>query len=260
MWRLMALPILLIVVVLAGDRALERKAWAAEAIELSQDDRAAIEKFLGKGVVGKAVPGNPIADATKFFTFEDGAWNFRFTNGDKKGKTQEQSFKKLKRDDTGTKGRYQNGPDIVNFLHRAKDGSITVSSEQDKDQGVISRFSPPEPIYVSGMNPGDSKQIKIDVKVYDLSDLKDVSHSGSLDLTYSYLGAYEVTVPAGTFQAALIKWDYKGKVGPASIEDTQYRFLAEGVGVVAMVEKKNISAMLVYHDHSKYGKVLVGKK
>jgi hypothetical protein len=67
MWRLMALPILLIVVVLAGDRALERKAWAAEAIELSQDDRAALEKFLGKGVVGKAVPGNPIADATKFF-------------------------------------------------------------------------------------------------------------------------------------------------------------------------------------------------
>ena len=56
----------------------------------------------------------------------------------------------------------------------------------------------------------------------------------------SYLGAFKVTVPAGTYDAALIKWDYKGEVGPASIEDTQYRFMAEGVGVVAMVDKKNI--------------------
>jgi len=139
-------------------------------------------------------------------------------------------------------------------------GSISVGSEQDADQGVITRFSPPEPFYFGGMKQGDSKQTKIEVKVYDLSDPKDVTHSGSLDLTYSYIGAYEVTVPAGKFEAALIKWDYKGKVGPASIEDTQYRFLAEGAGVVAMVEKKNISAVLIYHDRSKYGKVLVGKK
>jgi hypothetical protein len=94
------------------------------------------------------------------------------------------------------------------------------------------------------------------VKVYDLSDPKEVSHEGSLDLTYSYVGAFEVTVPAGTYEAALIKWDYKGKVGPASIEDTQYRFLANNVGVVAMIDKKDISAMLFYQDHSKYGKVL----
>jgi hypothetical protein len=257
MWRSAILVVVVILIAVAGDRDLVRPAGAAEALELSQEDRAAIEKYLGKGVVGKAVPGNPIADAAKFFAFEDGAWEFQFTSGDDEGKTQAQSFKKLERDDTGTKGRYQNGPDLTYFLHRSEDGSINVTSEQDQDHGVISRFSPPEPIYVSGMKPGDSKQTKIDVKVYDLSDLKDVSHEGSLDLTYSFIGAYEVTVPAGTFEAALIKWDYKGEVGPASIEDTQYRFLAEGAGVVAMVEKKNISAVLIYHDESKYGKVLV---
>ena len=86
-----------------------------------------------------------------------------------------------------------------------------------------------------------------------------VSHSGSLGLTYSYIGAYKVTVPAGTYDAALIKWTYNGSVGPANIEDTQYRFLAEDVGVVASVDKKDISAMLIYNDHSKYGKVLVSR-
>ena len=225
-------------------------------IELPDADRTEIEKFLGKGVVGKAVVGNPIADASKFFSFEPGSWNFQFVNGDKKGTTQVQSFKKIDKDDAGATGRYQNGEDQIEFLSHSDDGSISVVSEQDSKQKVLSRFSPPEPIYVSGMKPGDSKKVKIDVSVYDLDDLKTVSHSGSLDLTYSYVGAYEVTVPAGTYQAALIKWEYDGDVGPASIKDTQYRFLAEGVGVVAMVEKKNISAMLVYHDHTKYGKVL----
>jgi len=229
----------------------------AKPIELSKADRAEIEKFLGKGVVGKAVAGNPIADTAKFFPFEPGSWTFQFTSGDSKGKTQEQSFKTIKKDESGATGRYQNGKDQTDFLIRAKDGSISVVSEQDAKQGVISRFSPPEPIYVGGLKPGDSKTFKISVKVYDLSDPKDVTHSGSLDLTYSYVGAYEVTVPAGTYTAALIRWDYGGEVGPASIKDTQYRFLAEGVGVIAMIEKKDISAVLIYHDHSKYGKVLM---
>ncbi len=229
----------------------------AKPIELSKAERAEIENFLGEGVVGKAVAGDPIADTAKFFPFEPGRWTFRFTSGENKGKTQEQSFKTMKKDESGATGRYQNGKDQVDFLIRSKDGGISVVSEQDAKQGVISRFSPPEPIYVGGLKPGDSKKFKVDVKVYDLSDPKDVTHSGSLDLTYSYVGAFEVTVPAGTYKAALIRSDYNGKVGPASVEDTQYRFLAQGVGVVAMIEKKDISAVLIYHDHSKYGKVLM---
>lgn len=228
----------------------------AHAADLSDADRAKAEEFLGKGVVGKALPGNPIADASKFFAFKPGSWTFKFASGDKQGQPNEQSFKIMDRDTSGATGRFQNGENLVDFLTRSDDGSISIVSEQDADQGVISRFSPPEPIYIAGLKPGESKKFTIGVKVYDLSDPKEVSHEGSLDLTYSYVGAFEVTVPAGTYEAALIKWDYKGKVGPASIEDTQYRFLANNVGVVAMIDKKDISAMLVYQDHSKYGKVL----
>jgi DUF3108-like len=233
------------------------QAQDAKAIELPSADRAEIEKYLGKDVVGKALAGNPIGDAEKFFLFEPGSWTFKFTSGDKQGKDQEQSFNKIKKEGSSQTGRYQNGKDQAAFVSRSEDGTISVVSEDDFTQGVVSHFSPPEPIYISGLSPGESKTFKIGVKVYDLSDPTDVTHTGSLDLTYSYIGAYEVTVPAGTYQAALIKWEYKGDVGPASIEDTQYRFLAEGVGVVATIDKKDISAMLIYHDDSKYGKVLV---
>ena len=57
-------------------------------------------------------------------------------------------------------------------------------------------------------------------------------------------------------EAARAKWEYAGDVGPVSVKDTRYRFLAEGVGVVAMIDKKNISAMLFYHDDSKFAKAL----
>jgi hypothetical protein len=93
------------------------------------------------------------------------------------------------------------------------------------------------------------------VAVYDLSDLRTASHSGSLDVTYTYVGTYRVTVPAGTYDA-LIKWDYEGKVGPATISDSQYRFLAPGAGMVAMIQIRSISALLIYNDHTKKGKLL----
>ena len=63
----------------------------------------------------------------------------------------------------------------------------------------------------------------------------------------------------GTFEAALFKWVYDGKVGPAKIKGDQYWFFAEGVGPIARVDKKDISAMLVYRDKSKVAAVLVSR-
>jgi hypothetical protein len=66
-------------------------------------------------------------------------------------------------------------------------------------------------------------------------------------------------VPAGTYTAALVKMSYNGTVGPASVQDTEYRFFAIGVGPVAVIDKQNISAFLVYSNNVKYGKVLTTK-
>ena len=121
---------------------------------------------------------------------------------------------------------------------------------------MLTRYNPPEPLLIAGMNAGDTRTITINVKVDDLNDPEDLEHKGTINLTFTYVGAYKVTVPAGTLDAALLRWDYKGKVGPASIEDIQVRFVAPDVGMVAMADKRDIAAMLVYNDHSKVGKVL----
>jgi hypothetical protein len=144
----------------------------------------------------------------------------------------------------------------VRTLETTGDGHLYVVSEVDNDHHVVSRFTPAEPHLLSDMKPGESRETSIDVKVYDLKQPDDLAHKGNLQLTFSYVGAYQVTVPAGTYEAALIKWHYKGKVGPASIENTQYRFVAKGIGPVAFVDVKSISAMLIYHDNSKRGFLL----
>ncbi|MEM7226796.1 MAG: hypothetical protein AAF495_27745 [Pseudomonadota bacterium] len=231
-------------------------ALAAE-VTLAPDAKALIEKHLGKGVLDKPVAGNPIANAETFFPFEEGNWTFRYISGDGKGETETHSFTKIVKDGSEETGRYAIGPDDFWFVRRDQDGNINVVTEQDAKEGVVIHYSPPQPLYVAGLEPGQVETRKIQVKVYDLSHPDHLKYEGELDLTLSYIGAYEITVPAGTYEAALINWNFEGEIGPASIKEDQFRFLVEGVGPIAAVEKKAISAFLLYHDDSKYGKVLV---
>jgi hypothetical protein len=178
---------------------------------------------------------------------------YEIVSGRDAGRTEQHVVAALPRDPTGTRWRYTIGERTV-FLNEVEGKNLSIVSEEDSDQGVLTRYRPPEPLLIAGMNAGDSRSMAIDVRVYDLNDPEDLEYKGRVDLTFTYVGAYKVTVPAGTFDAALLRWEYKGKVGPASIEDIQARFVAADVG--AMAGKRDIAAMLVYNDHSKVGKVL----
>ena len=61
---------------------------------------------------------------------------------------------------------------------------------------------------------------------------------------------------AGTYDADLLKWTYSGDVGPASVETAEYRFIAKDAGMVAMVQWRSISAMLIYHEKSRIARQL----
>jgi hypothetical protein len=156
--------------------------------------------------------------------------------------------------------RYVADPIGAIFLQPTADGGIVISGEQDLEEEVLSRFTPGQPLIIVGLKPGESRKVSVKVAVSDLDDPTDIDHTGSLDITYTYVGAYKVTVPAGSFDAALIRWVYKGSVGPADIEETLYRFIAPGAGMVAMIDNRHISAMLVYNDKTKLGKLLEARR
>jgi hypothetical protein len=258
--QLVATLIIASLVLLTSTKPLAAQETRDTVIELTAKDRAFLEQILGEGVVGKAIAGGTISDPLRFFPLEEGTWIYRITSGKDKNKSEQQLLTRLMRDRSGSSWRQASGTNSVLYLLKTASGSVEIVSTEDQQQGVISRYLPREPILLPGMRPGDTKLMKTDVEVYDLSHPDHLSHSGSLSISYSYLGSYEVTVPAGTFQAALFKWDYKGKVGPARVEDVQYRFFAEEVGTLAMIEKTDVTALLVYREHTKIGKVLIKKQ
>jgi hypothetical protein len=258
--RIIALAAFFSLVFVAPTGSMSKEQMVGAEIQLPAEDRTFLEQYLGKNVVGNPVVTTPISDPLEYFPLEEGTWIYRVTNGKNKGKSVQQVLTRLKRDRPDTSWRQAAGTNSVLYLLNTANDGVEIVSTEDQEQGVISRYSPREPIILQGMNPGDTKLMKTDVKVYDLSHPDHLTHKGFMNITYSYVGAYVVKVPAGTFKASLFKWQYKGKVGPAEVQDIQYRFFAKDVGTVAMIEKTDVTALLVYREHTKIGKVLIKKK
>lgn len=221
-------------------------------VPLPADMRVAAEKYL-PGVVGEPVPAFTIEPGLA--ALGPGTRTYGVVSGTTKAKSEQHQ---IVASEKPGQWRYTVGDRTV-FLHEIKGESLSIVSEQDNDKGVITRYSPAQPLLIAGMNAGDEKKMTLKVNVYDLDDPDDLQHKGTLDLTLTYVGAYKVTVPAGTFDAALLRWNYKGKIGPATVDDVQARFIAKDIGMVAAAEKLDVAAFLIYNDNTKVGKVLQQK-
>lgn len=246
------LPALLALAVVALLPAAAR-AQAGAVIPLSAQMQAAADTYL-PGVVGQPVPAFPIDPGMA--ALSAGTRQYQVVSGPNAGNIENHVIAPVQGDTTGTRWRYTVGDRTV-FLQLVPGQSLNVVTEADGDQGVSTHYNPPEPLLVAGMNAGDSTSATLNVNVYDLSDPSDLEHQGSLNVTLTYVGAYQVTVPAGTYNAALLKWTFNGKIGPATVEDTQARFVVPGIGMVAAAEKRDVAAFLIYNDNTKVGRVLV---
>ena len=229
---------------------------AGPIIPLPDTDRAQLDRLLGKGVVGEALPSAPLAGIEAYLPPKGRVMSLRVVTSDGKATTETHRIEATT--DAAFAPGWHYTIEGIAELYFQKDpaGNVRTVAEKDLDKAVLSRFTPGDPLIIPGLKPGQSIKSAHKVEVFDLSNLKKVAHSGSLDVTYTYGGTYRVTVPSGTYDAALIRWDYTGEVGPATIKDSQYRFLASGAGEVAMIQIRSISALLIYSDHTKRGKLL----
>jgi hypothetical protein len=231
---------------------------------LPDNDRQVLNDYLGNDVVGEAVGAPMLAHGLNdLIIFPDGlAWRLRIISGKSSGTIQTGSLRILSRPDNQPGSDEAVRMDIgdgqnVLFGRLDAKGNFICYASQDNEQGVISRFTPAQPIVLAGMAPGEVRKLTSHVSVADLSQPDVQTHSGTLNIEFTYVGAYRLNVPAGKIDAVLFKTHLSGKVGPATVEDTIYRFLAKDRGPVAIVETEDVSAMLVYHEESRIGKVLV---
>jgi hypothetical protein len=242
--RLSRLPIIALLVLVPLSAAAD-----GQVIPMSAEN-AKDMKLFGEGVVGKAVPAKPLADLTHVTAVSEGTWEFKIVSGDDKGKTTTEVFKKTK------DGHWQRtlGKDMIEYMELSED-AWSKFAETDLEFDYRSDFEPPVH-HAGNWKPGDSTTMKSVIKVTKVGNPDDVKYHGHMKATVSYEGAYEITTPAGKFEAALVKAVYDIKVGPANVTDVQYLFYAPGVGKVAEIEALSVSALLIYHSHDKTAKVL----
>lgn len=238
---------------------LAQAAESGPTIPLPDEDRMAIETYLGTEVVGQAIPAPEIADTNRYLAANPSAREFRLVSGPDAGQTERHQPTLLKREAGGTTWRYDAGGKFVYFLIGKANGDYVITGVQDTEGGTITKYSPSESFMLQGLTPGEERNVKLGVMVFDLSNPDEQTHEGTLDVNYRYVGAYKVKVPAGSFDAVLMKWTFKGKVGPASVDDIQYRFFAPDVGIVAGIEQLDVLALLIYNRHTKVARVLVSK-
>ncbi len=221
-----------------------------KVVPLSAEDQKALA-LLGEGVVGKALPAHPIEDVGKFLDLQAGPHTFKIVAGNDQGKTQVETYTSLGAKDGSQQWKRTIGDQYDEFLTLSA-GSTGKTAETEKPHGYRAAFDPPMHEHV-GIAPGESVNIESKMRVSTEKDPSKIKYTGKMNSTITYVGAYQVKVPAGSFEAILVKVD----VGPADVEDTQYTFFAKGVGKVAEIEALRVSAALIYHSHSKTAKVLV---
>jgi hypothetical protein len=223
---------------------------------LPAEDQQILAAKLGPGVVGTALPSQPVDDPSLFFPLKDRTVPYLVTSGPNSTKTQMLGLSQLKRAAGKTAWRFQLSPTLAGFLRMNPGGDLVMPSVSDEGEGVIVVTTPSNPFLSKGIKPGESRSFSQTVSVNHLDDPTDQEYSGSLNGTYTYLGTFQVKVPAGTYEAVILRLKCEGKVGPAHTQDTAYYLFAPWIGVVAMISQEDVTAFWIFHIDTSSGKVL----
>jgi hypothetical protein len=228
-------------------------------LPLPAADQQKINTQLGPNLVLKSLPSKPIDDPSVYFPLRDKALTYQVTAGPHAGNTQTLGLAKVRRPGGKLAWRFDFSPSLSGFLHQTPEGDLIMPSVTDTGEGVVVITTPANPFVLKGMQPGETRSYSQQVSVIELSDPSDQEYSGSLTGTYTYVGNYQVQVPAGTYDAILLRLKCTGKVGPAETQDAAYYFFAPGVGVVAMISQEDATAFWIIHIDTSSGKVLSSK-
>ena len=231
---------------------------AKAGTSISPAERKVLDELLGKGVVGATASAATIKKAEDWFPLAARATAFTTTYGRNKGKKEMVTFAAKADEEAASTWRMEVGDEKVAFLRKGKDGILQVSL-LNPAKGTLTQFKPSNLWVLDDTKPGATRQSRCNVKVVDASHPDHVQHEGKLDSTYTHLGTYEVTVPAGVFSAVLLKHTMTGKVGQAKVNNVHYQLLAKNVGVIAACGTEDIASGVFYHKKSKTGRVLASR-
>lgn len=211
---------------------------------------------LGGSVMGEPLPARAIEDPSKLYHLQAGSWKYRITYGTDKGKLQTVRVERADGSDSGSTWKLEVGHKDIQQLRVTLQHEVEKLSQVDlaSERLVVYR---PALVLTPGIRPGETKSVKTEVTSHRTDSPDEREYKGSLDYKTTYVGAYRVNTPAGSFDAKLLIHRYDMSIGPATVEYESYAFYADEVGKVAEVVREKVRALLLYRRTSETAKVLV---
>lgn len=108
-WGILGMPGVLVVSMLwtSGPAA----AGEGRVVDMPTDDRVLLDHYLGSGVVGKALPSEPIGEPMRYVQFgEDATHSVQITTGDLKGQNVDHGVRHVHGKAGVLPGRYSTTP------------------------------------------------------------------------------------------------------------------------------------------------------
>ncbi|MFQ5936738.1 MAG: hypothetical protein ACE5LB_10040 [Acidiferrobacterales bacterium] len=211
--------------------------------------------LLGDGVVGKRLPSTPVPDTRTLLPNKPGTWTYNVVSGKDSGKTRTKVLQRATDPDHPNLWQRHDPGNRV-FSMEVTDQSTTVSSLAVHAHNLLIEYLSGEPLLKKGMKPGETIGHRTDVKAVKLSSPSHTRSTGFLEISVTYMGRMKVKTPAGTFDAYLVRRDFKSEVSPVKQTDTIYTFYAENVGIVALVSHLDVHAAFIYHQDTRTAMVL----
>jgi hypothetical protein len=222
-----------------------------------------LNEILGEGVVEPTQAGaldasRPLGDPLIRARWEPGEWTYRITSGARRGTTISETLAPIDTTGNGKTWRRTIGEEYTLYVSQAADGSLVVPSEIAHAHKALVRFDPPLAYLMAELEPGATRVFDGRMEVYRARHPDSKLYSGRIRATTALAGSYRVKTPAGTFDATLVRTDYKIDIfALVSVTDTLYTFYAEGIGKVAEAGRQRMSAMGLLDTNTQIGKVLL---
>jgi hypothetical protein len=217
-----------------------------------------VYQALGEGVVGARETGWRQIDPLRVARWEPGTWSYRITAGARRGQMEREVLEPIDVTPRGAIWKRMIGQEYTLYLSQTPEGSLVLPSEIAHAHKALVHFEPPLTYLMAGLGPAEARVFDGKMDVYRVKDPATRWYSGRIRATTVYAGVHQVTTPAGTFSATLIRTEYKIDIlAVVSVTDTLYTFYAEGIGKVAEAEHRRISAVALFNSDTQFGKVLV---
>ena len=110
---------------------------AGVVLPLPAEDQQTIAALLGPNVVGRALPSEPIQDASLYFPLVERTHLYQVTSGKNAGTQQTLHVAKGQRPTGNPAWRFELSPTLVSFLNAAEGGDLTMPAVTDSGEGVV---------------------------------------------------------------------------------------------------------------------------